>query len=73
MSTSLLYHAFELPGYDFVGGRVLIYVRPQGKLVRCPCCRSRDVLHRGASKRWLRTVPVGFKPVWLVVEVPRIG
>ena len=65
-------------GYDyvrqeFVGGNVLLHVRPKGKLVRCPCCRSRDVLHRGVSKRWLRTVPVGFKPVWLVDEVPRIG
>ena len=78
MSTSFLYHAFGLPGYDyvrqeFVGGNILLHVRPKDKLVRCPCCRSRNVLRRGVSERWLRTVPVGFKPVWLVVEVPRIG
>ena len=78
MSTSFLYHAFGLPGYDyvrqeFVGGNVLLHVRPKGRLIRCPSCRSRNVLHRGVSKRWLRTVPVGIKPVWLVVEVPRIG
>ena len=65
-------------GYDnirqeHVGGEVLLHVRPKGKLVRCPCCRSRNVLHRGATERWLRTVPVGFKPVCLVVEGPRIG
>jgi len=52
---------------------VLLHVRPKGKLVRCPCYRSRDVRHRGVSKQWLRTVPVGFKPFWLVVEAPRIG
>jgi len=78
MFNCFLYHGFGLPGYDyvrqeFVGGNVLLHVRPEGKLIRCPCCRSRDVLHRGVSKRWLRTVRVGFKPVWLVVEVPRIG
>ena len=74
MSTSFLYHGFGLPGYDyvrqeFVGGNILLHVRPKGKLVRCPCCRSRNILRRGVSERWLRTVPVGFKPVWLVVEV----
>jgi transposase len=78
MSTSFLYHAFGLPGYDyvrqeFVGGNIFLHVRPKGTLVCCPCCRSRNVVHRGVSERWLRTVPVGFKPVWLVVEVPRIG
>jgi hypothetical protein len=38
MSTSFLYHACGLPGYDyvrqeFVGGYVLLHVRPKGKLV----------------------------------------
>lgn len=78
MSSSFLHHAFRLPGYDyvlqkFVGGNILLHVRPKGKLVRCPCCRSSNVVHRGVSERWLRTVPVGFKPVWPVAEVPRIG
>lgn len=78
MSTSFLYHAFGLSGYDYVRqefarGNILLHVRPKSKLVRCPCCGSRNVVHRGVSKRWLRTEPVGFKPVWLIVEVPRIG
>lgn len=78
MSTSFLHHAFRLPGYDyvqqeFVGGNILLQVRPKGKLVRCPCYRSSNVVHRGVSERWLRKVPVGFKPAWLVAEIPRIG
>lgn len=77
MSTSLLYHAFGLEGYDyvrqsFVAGNIIFWVRPKPKLVRCPVCRSFDVIGRGRAERWLRTVPIGFKPVWLVVDVPRV-
>ena len=73
MSTSLLYHAFGLQGYryvhqQFIEGNVIFRVRPKAKLVRCPRCRSFHVIRRGMSERWLRTLPIGFKPVWLVVE-----
>ncbi len=77
MSTSFLYHAFGLQGYDYVcqsyvAGSLIFYMRLKPKLIRCPCCRSFDVLRRGRSERWLRTVPIGFKPVWLAVDVPRV-
>jgi transposase len=77
MSTSLLYHAFGLQGYDyvhqqFVAGSVVFKVRPKAKLIRCPQCRSRRVIRRGVSERMLRTLPIGFKPVWLMVETPRV-
>ncbi|WP_291326513.1 hypothetical protein [Desulfovibrio sp. UCD-KL4C] len=40
MSTSFIYHALDLSGYDyvrqdFVAGNMLIYVRPKAKLVKC--------------------------------------
>lgn len=78
MSTSLLYHAFGLTGYDyvrqsFVAGNVIFDVRPKGRLIRCPDCGSRDVVRRGMFERWLQTVPVGPKPVWLCVKAPRVG
>jgi len=77
MSTSLVYHAFGLQGYtyihqQFIGGSIVFRVRPKGKLVRCPQCRSYHVIRRGVSERMLRTLPIGFKPVWLLVEVPRV-
>ncbi|MEZ7195211.1 ISL3 family transposase [Pseudodesulfovibrio karagichevae] len=77
MSTSLLYHAFGLQGYDYtrqsyVAGSLIFAVQPKPKMVVCSCCGSRDVVRRGQSERWLRTVPIGFKPVWLVIEVPRV-
>lgn len=77
MSTSFIYHALGLPGYDyvrqdFVAGNVLIYVRPKAKLVKCSRCKHRHVIHKGRSERWLRTVPIGIKPIWIVVDVPRV-
>jgi len=77
MSTSLLYHAFGLEGYgyvrqSFVAGSVIIRVKPKAKLIRCPECKSFHIIKRGKKDRWLRTVPIGRKPVWLAVETPRV-
>jgi len=78
MSTSFVYHAFGLRGYayvwqDFVAGNIILTVRPKDDLIRCPCCRSRNIIRRGVSERWVQTVPIGFKPVWFVIPVQRIG
>lgn len=77
MSTSFLYHAFGLHGYDyvrqsFVRGSVVFTVRPKPKLVRCPDCKSFDVIKRGCFERLLRTIPIACKPIWLKVETPRV-
>ncbi len=78
MSTSFVYHAFGLQGYDyirqdFVAGNIILSVRPKDDLIRCPCCQSRDIVRRGVSERWVQTVPIGFKAVWLVIPVQRVG
>ena len=77
MSTSLLYHAFGLEGYgyvrqSFVAGSVILRIKPKAKLIRCPACKSFDVIRQGEKDRWLRTVPIGGKPVWLAVETPQV-
>jgi len=46
MSTNFFYHAFGLSGYDygrqeFVGGSVLLHVRPKSKLIRSPLPKPR--------------------------------
>jgi len=48
-------------------------VQPKDDLVRCPCCRSRNIIRHGFAQRWVQTVPIGFKPAWLVIPVQRIG
>jgi transposase len=77
MSTSLLYHAFGLVGYQHVRasyahGRVTFRVRPARDTHRCPTCRSAAVWSQGAVEREFRTLPIGSKPVILQVAVPRV-
>ncbi len=77
MSTSFIYHAFGLKGYDYVrlayvAGEIVFRVRPKATLIRCPTCSSSNVRKRGKAIRKLKTLPIGRKCVWLEVEVPRV-
>lgn len=77
MSTSLLYHAFGLVGYDYVhtkyqGGDLTFKVEPKPFSLRCPDCNSRNVIRRGTINRTFRTVPIGRKPVWLTLDAQRV-
>ncbi|WP_231856541.1 transposase family protein [Pseudodesulfovibrio piezophilus] len=74
MSTSFICHAFGLRGYDhvrqdFIAGNIILKVQLKDDLIRCPCCHSRDIIRYGFAERWVQTVPIGFKPVWLVIPV----
>jgi transposase len=78
MSTSLLYHAFAIRGYDYVKTeyahgtvRFTIAQRPQDW--RCPACGSRQVIGRGQVERRFRAVPIGRRPVAIVLPVQRVG
>jgi transposase len=77
MSTSLLYHAFGLRGYDYVkteytGGTVVFTVQQRPHTCRCPHCGSREIIHHGHESRSFKTVPIGRKPVWIVLPIPRV-
>lgn len=52
-------------------GEVLVAVEPLDKLFRCPECRGRQVIRRGQRLRRVQTLPIGFHPVYLEVQVPR--
>jgi len=39
----------------------------------CPTCRSEQVVRKGKRYRWIQTVPIGFRPVTLKTEVPRVN
>jgi transposase len=78
MSTSLLYHAFGLYGYDYVktgysGGQVEFTVCLRREKWRCPACDSHDVIGRGQVQRRLRTIPIGHRPVRIALGVQRLG
>lgn len=77
MSTSILYHAWGIVGYDFVsaefvGGEMLFNIAHKPKKLRCPVCRSSAVTCRGTTIRMIRTLPVGFRPVFFRLPVQRV-
>jgi len=78
MSTSLLYHAFGLRGYQYVRsffheGEVCFVIQAKPELLCCPACGSGDVLKRGQVVRCFRAVPIGSKPTSLMLPVQRVG
>jgi transposase len=77
MSTSLLYQAFGVRGYhyrsmDFFEGRVCFNLEQPREKYRCPECGSAAVHGQGHKERFLQTVPIGLKPTFLLVKVPRV-
>jgi transposase len=78
MSTSHLYHVFGLVGYEYIrtrytGGAVIFSVKRKREKIRCPVCRSRDIIFRGKFSRRFRIVPVGLQRVFLDYEVQRLA
>lgn len=49
------------------------HIQAKAKQLRCPDCRSRNVIRRGFKNRRFRAVPIGRKPVFIALAVPRIG
>ncbi|HEX2224647.1 MAG TPA: ISL3 family transposase [Thermoanaerobaculia bacterium] len=78
MSTSLLYHAYGLRGYQYVRtdyheGQVHFTVRLPRRRLRCPACGSRHVHPRGAVARRFRSLPIGGRAVFLRFAIPRVA
>src|SRR4051812_22968270 len=77
MSTSLLYHAFGIRGYQYVrsqylGGEVTFTIQQPAKALRCSACGSRDVCPRGQAPRTFRSLPIGSRQTTISFPVPRV-
>jgi transposase len=77
MSTSFLYHAFGIRGYDYVrteypDGQVIFTIAQDPRDCRCPACGSREVLSRGHAERRFRSLPIGRRPTAVVLPIPRV-
>jgi len=77
MSTSLLYHAFGIRGYQYVSsryefGEVIFRIVKRKQDLICPVCGSHKVLRKGTVERWFHSVPIGSKPVAIVLAVQRV-
>lgn len=77
MDESLLHEIFGVSksyrstGTEVKHGGVFLSVEPLDSALKCPKCRSREVIRRGKRTRRVQTLPIGFHPVYLEVEVPR--
>lgn len=78
MSTSLLYHAYVLKGYEYVRtifaqGQVHFTIRLPRDGLRCPVCGSRHVHPRGLTERRFRTLSIGRRQVFINYAIPRVA
>jgi transposase len=78
MSTSLLYHGFGIRGYTYEktayeGGHVIFTIGQPREALRCAACGSERVIRRGFEVRRFRSLPLGSRPVEIVLEVARVG
>jgi len=77
MSTSLLYHAFGLVGYRYLGqsfheGQVIFRIEQPRERHRCARCGSAEVWDQGGVERTFRLVPIGRKATFVRLKVPRV-
>jgi transposase len=77
MSTSLLYHAFGIRGYeytrtDYQDGHTIFTIHQDPKTCRCSACGSPQVESRGQVQRRFRTVPIGSRTTFVVLPIPRV-
>lgn len=77
MSTSLLYQAFGIRGYEyrsttFFEGRVCFTMEQPRERYRCPECGSAAVHAQGHKERFLQTIPIGLKPTFILLKVARV-
>src|SRR5436305_10265490 len=74
MSTSLLYHAFGIRGYqytrtDYKGGQTIFTIRQDATTCRCSGCGSPQVLSRGQVLRRFRSLPIGGRATFVVLPI----
>jgi transposase len=77
MSTSLLYHAFGVRGYDYVrtqylGGEVIFTIRQPNKSLRCSACGSREVGPHGYAERRFHSLPIGGRYTFITLPIARV-
>jgi transposase len=77
MSTSLLYHAFGIRGYEYVrtdyrGGGTIFTIRQDPDDRRCSACGSRQVISRGHAERQFITLPIGSRKTTVALPIPRV-
>ncbi len=77
MSTSLLFHAFGVKGFqlkktEFKNGEVVFYLDQDPHELRCSLFKSTKVLRRGKRERKVTSVPIGKKKTFISFPHQRV-
>src|SRR5438105_1404015 len=77
MSTSFLYQAFGVGGYQYIrteyqDGQVIFTIHQEPATCRCSACGSRQVVSRGHVQRCFRSLPIGSRATFVVLPIPRV-
>jgi transposase len=77
MSTSFMYHAFGIRGYqytrtDYQDGQVIFTIHQEPETCRCSACGSREVVSRGEVERRFRSLPIGSRPTVVILPIRRV-
>jgi transposase len=77
MSTCLLYHRFGIVGYRYVrqtfeAGMTTFRIEQPRERLRCSQCGSDDVWAQGGVERFFHGLPIGNRPTFFELKVPRV-
>lgn len=77
MSTSVLYHAFQIDGVkykstSYEGSAIVFHAEMSDKYLVCPYCQSRDVSFKGQKERKFHLPPMGGKECFLNLQIHRL-
>src|SRR5947208_15324928 len=77
MSTSLLYPAFGIRGYEYTrtdsqNGHVIFTIHQDPKTCRCAACGSPEIHSRGRVERRFRALPIGRRATFVDLPIPRV-
>ena len=77
MSTSIVYHIFGTKGYKYQSFKVdkgeIRFAIIKNSNLRCPACKSTNVIKRGSKVRSIRAIPIGhYRKVFFDVTIHKI-
>lgn len=77
MSTSLLYHAFQIKGVKYKSisyepRKITFYGSISDSFLRCPECKSQNICLKGQKNRLFHLPPIGRRECFLNIRVHKI-
>lgn len=77
MNTSLLFHSYGLLNQEVIrtkykNGNIYVKVKTKADKLKCPACKSFDIIKSGTKEREFRTIPIGHHKVFIQHSIQRI-